>query len=65
MSQPAYSKIERGKTEVKALQLYKIATCMGITVYELLPEVMASDVMTITYWHHWYTTSANGGIRRS
>jgi len=45
ISQPAYSKIERGETEVKASQLYKIAAYMGISIYELLPEAMASDVM--------------------
>jgi len=45
MSQPAYSKIERGETEVKVSQLYKIAACMRITIYELLPEAMANDVM--------------------
>src|SRR5690606_15889962 len=45
MSQPAYSKIERGETEVKVSQLYKIAACMHITIYELLPEAVASDVM--------------------
>ncbi len=45
MSQPAYSKIERGETEVKASHLYKIAAYLGISIYELLPEAMASDVM--------------------
>lgn len=45
ISQPAYSKIERGETEVKASQLYKIAAYMGLSVYELLPEALASDVM--------------------
>lgn len=44
MSQPAYSKIERGETEVKASQLYKIAAFMGVTIYDLLPESIASDV---------------------
>lgn len=45
VSQPAYSKIERGETEVKASQLYKIAAYFGVSIYELLPEAMASDVM--------------------
>lgn len=67
MSQPAYSKIERGETEVKASQLYKIAAYMGISVYDLLPEAIASDVMgdyllaplvhRIRKW--WYTKGVN------
>ncbi|SFB93852.1 Helix-turn-helix [Parapedobacter composti] len=43
MSQPAYSKIERGETEVKASQLYKIAAYLSLSIYDLLPE--ASQAM--------------------
>ncbi|PYF77169.1 helix-turn-helix domain-containing protein [Pedobacter nutrimenti] len=43
MSQAAYSKIERGETEVKVSHLYSIAAFLGTSVYELLPEAMASS----------------------
>lgn len=43
--QPAYPKIEQAKTEVKASQLYKIATYMGISIYKLVRKAIASDVM--------------------
>lgn len=42
MSQAAYSKIERGETEVKVSHLYSIAACLDVSVYELLPPSMAS-----------------------
>jgi len=44
MSQAAYSKIERGETKVKVDQVYKIADFFGISVYELLPPSLASDI---------------------
>ncbi|WP_033563762.1 helix-turn-helix domain-containing protein [Sphingobacterium sp. SYP-B4668] len=44
MSQAAYSKIERGETKVKVDQIYKIAEFFGVSVYELLPPSLASDV---------------------
>lgn len=43
MSQAAYSKIERGETEIKARHLYLIAGVLEISVYELLPPSMASS----------------------
>ncbi|GAA4175207.1 MULTISPECIES: helix-turn-helix domain-containing protein [Sphingobacterium] len=44
MSQAAYSKIERNETKIKVDQVYKIADYFGISVYELLPPSLASDV---------------------
>lgn len=44
MSQAAYSKIERNETKVKVDQVYKIADYFGITLYELLPPALASDI---------------------
>lgn len=44
MSQAAYSKIERNETQVKAIQVYKIAACLNMSVYELLPPSVASDI---------------------
>lgn len=43
MSQAAYSKIERGETEVKASHLYKLAAILNVSVYELLPPSVASS----------------------
>lgn len=43
MSQAAYSKIERGETEVKARHLYLIAGVLGISIYDLLPPFLASS----------------------
>ncbi|RQO65992.1 XRE family transcriptional regulator [Pedobacter sp. KBW06] len=37
ISQAAYSKIERGKTEAKASHLYLIADILNVSIYELLP----------------------------
>ncbi|WP_113636945.1 helix-turn-helix domain-containing protein [Nubsella zeaxanthinifaciens] len=37
MSQAAYSKIERGKTEIKASQLYKLADILHVSIHDLLP----------------------------
>lgn len=66
ISQAAYSKIERGETEIKVSQLYKIAQFLNISVYELMPAAMASDVFgdyllapivhKILTW--WYKKSA-------
>ncbi|UIR54797.1 helix-turn-helix transcriptional regulator [Sphingobacterium sp. SRCM116780] len=44
MSQAAYSKIERNETKVKVDQVYKIANYFGISIYELLPPSLASDI---------------------
>ena len=44
MSQAAYSKIERNETKVKVDQVYKIAEYFGVSIYELLPPSLASDV---------------------
>ncbi|RKO69600.1 XRE family transcriptional regulator [Sphingobacterium puteale] len=44
MSQAAYSKIERNETKLKVEQVYKIAEYFGITIYELLPPALASDI---------------------
>lgn len=62
MSQPAYSKIERGETELKASQLYKIAAYLGVSVYDLLPESLASNVTgdyllapLVHYIRQWWT----------
>ncbi|EEI91064.1 DNA-binding helix-turn-helix protein [Sphingobacterium spiritivorum ATCC 33300] len=55
MSQAAYSKIERGETKVKVDQVYKIAHLFGISVYELLPPSLASDVTREnTFGLIWY-----------
>lgn len=43
MSQAAYSKIERGETEIKAKHLYLIAGVLGTSVYDLLPASLASS----------------------
>ncbi|WP_299568524.1 helix-turn-helix transcriptional regulator [uncultured Pedobacter sp.] len=43
MSQAAYSKIERGETEVKASHLYKLAAILNVSVYDLLPPSVASS----------------------
>jgi transcriptional regulator with XRE-family HTH domain len=45
MSQAAYSKIERNETKVKVDQVYKIAEYFGVSIYELLPPSLASDIM--------------------
>ncbi|AIM38468.1 helix-turn-helix domain-containing protein [Sphingobacterium sp. SG20118] len=44
ISQAAYSKIERNETKVKVDQVYKIAEYFGVSIYELLPPSLASDV---------------------
>ena len=44
MSQAAYSKIERGVTEIKAIHLYKIAGALGTSVYELLPPALEANM---------------------
>jgi len=44
MSQAAYSKIERGLTEIKAIHLYKIAGALGTSVYELLPPALEANM---------------------
>lgn len=43
MSQQAYSRIERGETEVKASHLYKLAGILDVSVYDLLPPSLASS----------------------
>lgn len=45
MSQAAYSKIERGETEVKVKHVYLIAAYLELSVYELLPPSIASEVL--------------------
>lgn len=44
MSQAAYSKIERNETKLKVEQVYTIANYFGLSVYELLPPSLASDI---------------------
>lgn len=44
ISQAAYSKIERNETKVKVEQVYIIANYFGMSVYELLPPSLASDI---------------------
>ncbi|MCY4781208.1 helix-turn-helix transcriptional regulator [Sphingobacterium sp. UT-1RO-CII-1] len=44
ISQAAYSKIERNETKVKVEQVYQIADYLGISVYEILPPTLASDI---------------------
>ncbi len=44
MSQAAYSKIERNETKIRVDQVYKIADYFGISIYELLPPSLASDI---------------------
>lgn len=38
ISQPAYSKMELGETEIKIDRLYEIADVLEISVFELLPK---------------------------
>lgn len=45
ISQPAYSKIERGETEIKVSQIYKIAGFLNVSVYELLPPSVTSEIL--------------------
>lgn len=56
MSQAAYSKIERNETEVKVKQAYKIAEFLGLSIYEILPPSLASDVANESIfgliWHY-------------
>ena len=44
ISQAGYSKIERNETKLKVEQVYKIAEYFGITIYELLPPALASNI---------------------
>lgn len=44
ISQAAYSKIERNETKVKVDQVYKIADYFGVTIYELLPPSISSEI---------------------
>jgi transcriptional regulator with XRE-family HTH domain len=44
ISQAAYSKIERGETEIKATHLYMIAGVFKISVYDLLPPSLSSGL---------------------
>lgn len=57
MSQAAYSKIERNETKVKVDQVYKIADYFGISIYELLPPSLASDItgenIFSLVWHYF------------
>jgi len=39
ISQNAYSRLEAGKTEITVRRVYQVASVLGISVYELLPEV--------------------------
>lgn len=43
ISQAAYSKIERGETEVKAKHLYELAAVLNVPIYDLLPPSSASS----------------------
>ncbi|MEJ5054320.1 helix-turn-helix domain-containing protein [Sphingobacterium sp. MYb382] len=56
MSQAAYSKIERNETKVKVDQVYKIADYFGVSVYDLLPPSLASDITSESIfglaWHY-------------
>jgi len=38
ISQNAYSKLERGETELTVKRAYEIAFILGISIYELFPE---------------------------
>lgn len=49
MFQAAYSKIERGETEVKVSHLYQIAAVLKVSVYDLLPPAMENEVFTGDY----------------
>ncbi|MCX2584648.1 helix-turn-helix domain-containing protein [Pedobacter sp. MR22-3] len=44
ISQAAYSKIERGETEMKASHLYMIAKVLDTSIYDLLPPSLASSM---------------------
>jgi len=43
ISQAAYSKIERGETEIKARHVYMIAEVLKTSVYEILPASISSS----------------------
>jgi len=45
MSQAAYSKIERGLTEIKASHLYAIAGVLNTSIYELLPPSLGAGTL--------------------
>ena len=38
ITQPAYSKIERGETDITVSQLRKIATILGLTLIDLIEK---------------------------
>lgn len=38
ISQPAYSKMELGETEIKISRLYEIADILEVSVFDLLPK---------------------------
>lgn len=77
MSQAAYSKIERGETEVKVSHLYSIAAFLGISIYDLLPEAMANTMIGDEYllkpvvvklktlWYSWMVKRRLNKIKES
>ncbi|WP_299707381.1 helix-turn-helix transcriptional regulator [uncultured Pontibacter sp.] len=47
ISQNAYSKLERGETEITVRRIYQIADVLEVSVYELLPQSVASSSINL------------------
>ncbi len=47
ISQPAYSKMEMGETEIKIARLYEIADILEVSVFDLLPKSKYSTGINI------------------
>lgn len=50
ISQPAYSKIERGETELTISRIYEIAEILGISPFTLLPPPKHGSGIAVTYF---------------
>ncbi len=48
ISQNAYSKMERGDTEVTVKRIYEVADVLDVSIYELLPQPVASSGLNLS-----------------
>lgn len=74
ISQAAYSKIERGETEIKLSHLYLIAGILEVSIYDLLPPSLASSAIDgndyllkpiiIYLKKYWYAMVAKRRLKR-